>query len=152
MSTSIMITDLGGVPTPLSSRQLCSDLPHSLCGKPPLTASNVTSSLSPCIILLVQARYSSPLLASPSDAVSHPAREQRGLRYTDHPSVPRGRLYLLTSPRHHGGKLWQNTDDLQTRGPLPAKWKHPKYLFFQGDVQKTYSFFFLALALPWLDS
>lgn len=47
-----------------------------------------------------------------------------------HPTVLGDGLHQLIFPWHHAGKLWQNADDLQTRGAAPAKWKHPKYLLF----------------------
>lgn len=81
--------------------------------------------------------------ASPSDVESHPARERRGLCYTDHPDW----LYQLIFPWHHAGKLWQNADDLQTRGTSPEKWKNPILSIVSGRRSKDFFFFALIWAV-----
>lgn len=131
----------------LSSRQPRSDLLRSLCCAPLLTASIVITLFSLNICLQEEAVCPSLLATFPR----RPARVSEGRRAAPctgaprpvlhrHPSVLGDRLYQLIFPWHHAGKLWQNADDLQTRGPSPAKWKHPKYLLFQGAFQTLHLF------------
>lgn len=137
----------------LSSRQPCSDLLWPLCGKPLLTASIVISLFSPRICLQEEG-VCSPCnfttetpFASPSDVQPHPARESRGLCYTDHPYAQRDRLYQLMFPWHHAEKLWQNADNLQTWGLSPAKVDASKVSIVSGRRSKDFFFFALCPSL-----